>query len=203
MKNVPQVCRNISYRSAAADLPHSSLFTGCVELKMRQLFVYTAYVTRLHPPHPPIVWRFPLLETCLLWGRLFSYQPQLLLTIHRLWQSYINTTRSKNRIVTFCTASYVQRESGWFGSFTSFESWNSPNNFENLILVCLSWVLTFRKLWLWTLKSPVMWACGFGRYSYHSLEKVNFLYSTCYFDVGGSKFLSNADLHVTQYRISH
>ena len=54
MKNVPQLCRNVSYRSAAADLSHSSLFAGCVELKMRQLFVYTAYVTGLHPP-PPIV----------------------------------------------------------------------------------------------------------------------------------------------------
>jgi hypothetical protein len=56
MKNVPQLCRNVSYRSAAADMSHSSLFTGCVELKMRQLFVYTAYVTGIHHhPRPPIV----------------------------------------------------------------------------------------------------------------------------------------------------
>lgn len=142
-------------------------------------------------------------ETCLLWGRLFSYQQQLLLTIHRLWQSYVNTTRSKNQIVTFCTASSVQREFGWIVSFTSLESWNSPNNFENLILVCFSWVLTLWKPWLWTLKSPVTWTYGFGRYSYHCLEGVNCLYSTCYFDVGVSKFLSNTDLHLPQYRISH
>jgi hypothetical protein len=117
MKNVPKLCRNVSYRSAAADMSHSSLFTGCFELKMRHLFVYTAYVTGLHTPPPPHCMKISPVETCLLWGRLFSYRQQLLLTIHRLWQSYINTTQSKNRIVTVFTASSVQREFGWFISF--------------------------------------------------------------------------------------
>ena len=65
MKNVPQLCRNVSYSNAAADMSHSSLFTGCVELKMWQLFVYTAYVTGFHPPPPHCMKTSPV-EICLL-----------------------------------------------------------------------------------------------------------------------------------------
>jgi hypothetical protein len=83
MKNVPQLCRNVSYRRAAVDMSRSSLFTRRVQLKMRQLFVYTAYVTwlRVHLPPPTTVWRLPCRNLFVVWK--FVFLPVTSAVIHQ------------------------------------------------------------------------------------------------------------------------